>query len=509
MTGYYLEKVRRWENQHQNFTASIEGRYFLELQNPTDARAGYRARAADVARLLGEIATSQHPLHAMGSGWSMSEVAVTNGYLLNDKNDRIILVPRADERSTAFAGDSEGLYLVQAGISILHLNRYLQQRGRALPTTGASNGQTLAGAISTGTHGSAIDEGVMTDFVRALHVVTGAGRQLWIEPATPERRALTSELPDELGAVALRDDAIFDSARLALGGFGVIVGALIETVPLFLLETHTVRIPDDAALAEALESMDLSSLPLPHGAERPHHFSLILNPHRPRDPVLATVMYRRPYRADYEPIRMRDEIAAPGDDLVEFLGRFLDFLPASVDSAIIPDLVTLLLNERYPTSGAQWGTQGEIFTSTTTRGKIASFSFAVPLDQTNATRALLERLHAAGAPYPGAFGVRFVSRSTATLAFARWSRSAIFEIDGGDHRKSRDFYRRVARALAASGIPHAYHWGKVHFPDPQRTRACFGADLDTWREARGRVLTTPQERACFDSPFLRDSGLTA
>ena len=57
------------------------------------------------------------------------------------------------------------LRFVQCGVGVAQLSGLLRHDGLSLKTSGANNGQTLAGAISTGTHGAALDVGAMQDAV--------------------------------------------------------------------------------------------------------------------------------------------------------------------------------------------------------------------------------------------------------------------------------------------------------------------------------------------------------
>ncbi len=51
------------------------------------------------------------------------------------------------------------------------VNRELSAKGLALQTSGASDGQTFAGAIATGTHGADMKVGALHDTVLAVHLV--------------------------------------------------------------------------------------------------------------------------------------------------------------------------------------------------------------------------------------------------------------------------------------------------------------------------------------------------
>src|SRR4030095_12269917 len=83
--------------------------------------------------------------------------------------------------SPGYKGTPANLLFAQGGNSIQELNNWLRQNKRSLKTSGASNGQTIAGCFSTGTHGSAIDTGSVQDFVVGMHIITGPGTHIWLE----------------------------------------------------------------------------------------------------------------------------------------------------------------------------------------------------------------------------------------------------------------------------------------------------------------------------------------
>jgi len=57
----------------------------------------------------------------------------------------------------------EHVAMVGAGIAVCHLNEALWSIGLALETQGSFDGQTIAGAISTGTHGSGAEHGAIAE----------------------------------------------------------------------------------------------------------------------------------------------------------------------------------------------------------------------------------------------------------------------------------------------------------------------------------------------------------
>ena len=127
---------------------------------------------------------------AIGSGWALSQINITDGWLVNTKllNGCYDIGERYFEDAYP-AADRPGVVLAQAGMQIAELNAYLEltaapSNKRALKAAGIGNGQTLAGAVSGNTHGSQINYGAMPDFVVGLHIATGSGRTLWIERAS-------------------------------------------------------------------------------------------------------------------------------------------------------------------------------------------------------------------------------------------------------------------------------------------------------------------------------------
>ena len=186
-------------------------------------------------------------IKAMGSGWSYPGAAVTAevshvldtralaGVLSGTDPAAGTLIPRALND----AGRARRRYLVhvQAGITLHALNCALDGRGLALHTLGGSSGQTLAGAVSTGTHGGDVDRPPLADAVRAIHLVGPGGQEWWIEPAAP-RSVTDPARMEEARASGLLcadtrieyDDRLFRAVLVSLGRMGIVCGYVIEAV---------------------------------------------------------------------------------------------------------------------------------------------------------------------------------------------------------------------------------------------------------------------------------------
>ena len=146
---------------------------------------------------------------------------------------------------------------VKAGAKLAHLNCLLHSKGLAFATLGGTNGQSIAGAISTGTHGTNVDLPPIQDFVRALKLVGPGGVQWWIEPRTDpvtDRSEMERLKREKVLDPCLRlvyDDALFNACLVSLGAAGVIHELVLEAVP-----SHRLRsVTHELSWAQARETL--------------------------------------------------------------------------------------------------------------------------------------------------------------------------------------------------------------------------------------------------------------
>jgi hypothetical protein len=171
-------------------------------------------------------------VRAVGSSWSNSDIAcVTTSDYLVETDELNSVVTDILSASPGILNDSAlGLKFVhvEAGIKLVDLNRLLDKRDLAMKALGGSTGQSLAGALSTGVHGSDFDRGTLPDVVRAIHLVGPGGIQHWIEPTV----GITK--PSGLAAILGSDCTIhynddwFYSALVSMGSLGIIYSLIIE-----------------------------------------------------------------------------------------------------------------------------------------------------------------------------------------------------------------------------------------------------------------------------------------
>src|SRR5215217_9410380 len=123
-----------------------------------------------------EAARRGETVRVAGAGHSFAPLCVTNGTLLD--LSRLAGVERVDVES--------GEATIWAGTRIADLGEPLLAEGRALANQGDIDRQAVAGAVSTGTHGTGRKHGSFSASVRALELMRPDGELVRIDAAEPE-----------------------------------------------------------------------------------------------------------------------------------------------------------------------------------------------------------------------------------------------------------------------------------------------------------------------------------
>jgi FAD/FMN-containing dehydrogenase len=178
--------------------------------------------AAEISAAVQGAASAGLRVRALGSGHSFTSAAATDGAALDLSGWTGIAA--ADART--------GLVTVRSGTTLRALNAALGSIGLAMANLGSIDAQTLAGALSTGTHGTGARLGGLASQVEALELILADGSLVTCS---------ASSRPE-----------LFAAARVGLGALGVISTVTLRCVPSFLLaaDERPMRLP------EVLEQFD-------------------------------------------------------------------------------------------------------------------------------------------------------------------------------------------------------------------------------------------------------------
>ncbi|TDV50854.1 D-arabinono-1,4-lactone oxidase [Actinophytocola oryzae] len=176
-------------------------------------------RPGDLEQLSAAVAGAGKSVRARGSGHSFTAVGAAH--------DRAIDL--SDWTGIVSSDAGTGLVTVRSGTTLRALNTELDRMGRAMTNLGDIDAQTIAGAISTGTHGTGARFGGISTQVAALELVLADGS---VVTCSPEERP-----------------SLFAAGRVGLGAFGVISTVTLRTEPAFVLHAEERPEPLDDVLA--------------------------------------------------------------------------------------------------------------------------------------------------------------------------------------------------------------------------------------------------------------------
>lgn len=492
-----------WTNFHGTVKVPIKGVW--KIRNPSSASTvdNLRATANRIQRLIRHAVQQQVRLRPVGSRWSFSEVAAaTNGWALQTSqlNHDFTIGPAVLD--PGFAGDPAALLLAQCGASLAELNVKMEKapRRRSMRTSGASNGQTVAGLIGTGSHGSAIDAGPVEREVAGLQLLTGT-RNLWLED--PDRPALARAFADMIGAELVRDRRLFRAALVSLGALGVVHAVLLRTEPRYLLRSYLRKMPL-AQIEPAMNSLDFAGVPLPKPDKRPYFVQVVVNPSPGETLAHVTTRYREDCPADYPADPALKSGYEAGNDLPAVFSALATAAPA-----LTPALVKLAMSQQLAPFENKVKTPGETYTYTSSKPGSAGAAMAIPAGRVSEALGLARQAFAAVPGAPATLACRFAQASPALLGWVQYAPTCIVDVDGVDHPKTRRVMEAVRAAFDGAGLPYSQHWGKLHGLTADRVRRSYGAKLDEWKSARAQLLPTPAERFVFSTDLLASLGLHA
>jgi hypothetical protein len=271
-----------WTRKHDNLLSPVV---------PNAPRVLYPKSLQDLIDICANRKPSER-IHAAGSHWALSDAALSDNVFVetHDPNNAhqamgktlYDVVPpclspafinaladrQVPEFNTENVGENQGLYPIhiETGKRVYQLYAeldfgtevdfvgsdksrslatLLSKRGNptylgswAFPTLGGAGGQTVFGALTTGTHGGDFRMPPIADAVMAMHLVADGGKHYWIEPSSLTKLGVPLTDDELLKGVygglgnfeVIRDDDIFNSVLISVGRFGIVYSIVIAAV---------------------------------------------------------------------------------------------------------------------------------------------------------------------------------------------------------------------------------------------------------------------------------------
>ncbi len=409
----------------------------------------YVARASTVGEVVAVVLAARERglrVKTVGAGHSFSAIAVADDIQLD-------------------ISALDGLYKVEgnrvtlgAGTNLYQLPALLDPLGLALTNMGDIDRQTIAGATSTGTHGTGAGFGGLATQIVTLTLVTADGSVLRVSET--------------------ENAELLPAARLGLGALGILVDVTIECVPTFLL--NAVEKPEP--LQEVLDNWI-------ERTENADHFEFYWFPHT--DTALTKTNTRLP--AD-TPKKLQNPVGRWFDDqlMSNYVYTATCALGTVMPAVIKPvnHLADRLVAEREVTDLSY-----EVFAAPRTI-KFKEMEYAVPVEHVPAAlRAVNELIESRGWRISFPVEVRVAAADDNWLSTANGRTSGYIAVHRY-HREDPTEYFEAVEAIM-KGFDGRPHWGKMHFRDAASLRETYPR-FDDFSAVRDRL--DPERR--FANPYL-------
>ncbi len=365
------------------------------------------------------------PVRVPGAGHSFSALNTTDGVMIDLSAFAGLIAVDAGRMEVRFG----------AATPLWQIGPLLHQHGLALRNMGDIDRQTLAGVVSTGTHGTGLNLGSFSTDVTGFRIMLADGRVVGCSP--------------------LIEPDLFQAGRLGLGMMGVLLEIILQVRPVFGLRERYQLLPVKEMLAQSQ-----------HFAANHRHFEVFWFAY-----------------ADQAVCKFLDEIdvadrALPSMEAIYAAGEEYDaqariFALANEILPLVPPLrgvIHRFFSERLAMM-AREGWSYEIFPSAR-NVKFQEMEYAVPLDAgPDCLREIGQTIRAAGlhTGYPIEYRVvaaddvwlsPFYQRDSATIAVHQYFRQderALF-------KRCEDIFRSYQGRA---------HWGKLHRLTPDRLKELY------------------------------------
>ncbi|MFF3398739.1 D-arabinono-1,4-lactone oxidase [Streptomyces sp. NPDC002659] len=374
------------------------------------------ASTEELAAAVRKAAEDGLKVKAVGTGHSFTAAAATDGVLIRPE----LLTGIREIDRTAMT------VTVEAGTPLKRLNAALAREGLSLTNMGDIMDQTVAGATSTGTHGTGRDSASIAAQITALELVTADGSLLTCSE---------KDNPD-----------VFAAARIGLGALGVVTAITFAVEPVFLLTAREEPMAFDRVTAEFDQLF----------AEN-EHFEFYWFPHT------GNCNTKRNNRSA-GPAAPPGQISAWIED--ELLSNGVFQLVVSLGRAVPATIPTIAkISSRALSARTYTDIPYKVFTSPR-RVRFLEMEYALPREAAigalREVKAMLDR-----SPLRVSFPVevRTAPADDITLSTASGRESAYIAVHLYRGTPHQAYFTAVERIMTAHG--GRPHWGKVHTRDAE------------------------------------------
>ncbi|KAB1642265.1 D-arabinono-1,4-lactone oxidase [Gulosibacter chungangensis] len=386
----------------------------------------------------------------VGSGHSFNDIAGTEGLRLHFDDYRGLVSVNSQTRVATF----------RAGTRMHEVHDLLAEHGLTLENQGDVSSPTIAGAISTGTHGTGLGTSGLSSMVKGLRLVLANGEIIYCDARThPE---------------------IFEFARLGLGALGIIVEVAIQCVPTFRVEANESAEPLDAVLDSYVER-----------ARAADYFSFFWFPHSEQ----ALVKSHRRLAEGEEPEGLGGKNAAKffDEELVQYWAQGL---AASVGT-VAPGMVQKLSQFTSSLTGSRQYVEDSVaMFGNAKRMRYNELEYAVPLeDGPDVVHEIRRQIEAHGLTVSFPIEVRCGAADDVPLSPGYGRETAYIAVHRYVRERYAEYFGVVEEVLqSAGGRPH---WGMMHTLRAPQLRELY-PKFDEFVELRDRV----DPDRVFDNHYL-------
>jgi hypothetical protein len=470
----------------------------LGNQSVTAARI-YDPRSIDeVVAIVRAAEEAGVTTRAVGSGHSWSDVALTDGYLMRTGGLARVPAPEPDFLTPAW--EERSLVRTEAGIRLEQLNAWLDRNGLALLQMGGYDKQTIAGVISTSTHGSGTTFGPLNDSVHSLDVVASGGRVLRIERAggPTDRAAYEAHHGDRRTLV--QDDDVFDAVAVGMGCMGIVCTALVEVGPRFYLREVRELRPWKQVKADLIARDVFADN---------EHWEIVFSPYKHAGDRQCLVTTRNTYAGSPAKVSLSNRVrsklverSARNPQTPKLLNKVLRHAPRLAPLLLALSMRALVKKEYVAVSYKVFNIgsanlvpaySGEIAIPTDGRHIEAVETIFEVADEQRRSRGIYQS---------SPIALRFVKASPAHLSMMNGSETMMIElIELYGANGALDLIGAYEEALMAlGGRPH---WGQINALAGGRIAALYPGGYEAWQRVHRELNAT----GVFDSPFSERVGI--